>query len=191
MTTPIPGQPFDSEEEKLLQEMTEHWRKVWNETPVQTIARVEDAAKQIIVVTTGLQGLYLAIFAFSTIRNQVMVTPGGWLGMLILLFFFTPLVCWLVSLFSATRVFVPRIDPAINLNELSVSAWQKIKQEYGRVSEAKLHWLHRSHEWLITSFILVMIAVLFLLFLPGVPVVGPTPIITVTPTPAIVPTPTH
>jgi len=170
MTTPVQGQQFNSDEEKLLQEMTEHWHKVWNEAPVQALARVEDAAKQMIVVTTGLQGLYLAIFAFSTIRAQVMATPGGALGVLILLLFCTPIVCWLVSLFYATRVFVPRVRPDINFNEISVSSWQKVKDAYGRANEEKLRWLHRSHRWLIASFVLVLVAVLFLLFLPGTPI---------------------
>jgi hypothetical protein len=80
MTTPIPGQQFDPDEEKLLKDMAEHWRKVWNETPVQAIARVEDAAKQMIVITTGLQGLYVAIFAFGSIRAQVMEVLGGCLA---------------------------------------------------------------------------------------------------------------
>src|SRR5215468_595379 len=113
MTTPVQGQQFDSnsDEEKILEGMTEHWRKVWNEAPVQALARVEDAARQMIVITTSLQGLYVAIFAFSAIRTQVMATSGGILGILILLLFFTPVVCWLLSLFHATRVFVPRVQP--------------------------------------------------------------------------------
>ncbi len=174
MTTPVQGQPLDADEEKLLQETAEHWRKVWNEAPVQALTRVEDAAKQMIVVTTGLQGLYTAIVAFSNIRTQVMGTLGGVPGVLILLLFFTPLVCWLMSLFCATRVFVPRVRPGVNFNEMSTSAWQKVKDAYGRASEEKLHWLHRSHRWLVTSFVLLLVAVLFLLFFPGVPA-GPTP----------------
>ena len=188
MTTPAQGQQFSSDEEKILQEMTEHWRKVWNEAPVQALTRVEDAAKQMIVITTGLQGLYIAIFAFSTIRAQVMAAPGGILGVLILLLFCLPVGCWLVSLFYATRVFVPRVRPGVNFNEVSAGAWQKVKDAYGRVSEEKLCWLHYSHRWLIASFVLVLIAILLLLFLPGAPT-EPTRIIIVTPTPAVVPTP--
>jgi len=133
MTTPVQGQQFDPDEEKLLEGMAEHWRTVWNGAPVQTLTRVEDAAKQMIVVTTGLQGLYVAIFVFSNIRAQVMGTLGAVSGGLILLLFFTPLVCWLVSLFCATRVFVPRVRPGVNFNEVSASAWQKVKDAYGRV----------------------------------------------------------
>ena len=182
MTTPVQGQQFNPDEEKILQEMTEHWRKVWNEAPVQALTRVEDAAKQMIVVTTGLQGLYVAIFVFSTIRTQVMAAPGGLLSVLILLLFCTPVVCWLVSLFYATRVFVPRVQPDVNFNEVSASAWQKVKDAYGRVSEEKLRWLQRSHRWLIASFVLVLLAVVVLILLPTAPT-EPTRIIIVTPTP--------
>ena len=174
MTRPVQGQQFDADEEKLLQETAEHWRKVWNEAPVQALTHVEDAAKQLIVVTAGLQGLYVGIVAFSNMRAQVMGTLGGMPGVLLLLLFVTPLVCWLMSLFCATRVFVPRVQPDINLNELSADAWRKIRDEYGRVNEKKLYWLHRSHRWLIGSFLLVLLAVLILIFLPGAPV-GPTP----------------
>jgi hypothetical protein len=162
--------------------MTEHWRKVWNEAPVQALMRVEDAARQMIVVTTGLQGLFVAIFAFSTIHTQVMTAPGGVLGALILFLFCTPAVCWLVSLFYATRVFVPGIQPDVNFNEVSVSAWQKVKDAYGRVSEEKLHWLHYSHRWLIASFILVFLAIMVLILLPVGPS-GPASGIMGTPTP--------
>src|SRR5437667_4424967 len=170
MTTPVQGQQFDPDEQKILKEMTEHWRKVWNEAPVQALTRVEDAAKQMIVITTSLQGLYVAIFVFSTIRSQVMAVSGGVLGILILLLFFTPVVCWLVSLLYATHVFVPRVQPDVNFNEVSASAWQKVKDAYGRVNEEKLRSLHR---WLIASFVLVLIAVVTLVALPAAPT-GPT-----------------
>ncbi len=125
---------------------------------------------------------YVAIFVFSNIRAQVMATLGGVAGWFILLLFFTPLVCWLVSLFYATRVFVPRMRPDVNFNEVSASAWQKVKDVYGRVSEEKLRWLHFSHRWLIVSFALVLLAVVVLVLLPTAPT-EPTQIIIVTPTP--------
>lgn len=190
MTTPVQGQQFDPDEEKLLQETAKHWRAVWNEAPVQTLTRVEDAAKQMIVITTGLQGLYVAIFVFSNIRAQVVATLGGVSGVLVLTLFFMPLVCWLVSLFYAIRVLVPRVRPGVNFNEVGVNAWQKVKDAYGQVNEEKLRWLQYSHRWLIASFVFVLIAVVVLVFLPTAPT-APTPIIIVTPTPAVVPPPSH
>ena len=131
--------------------------------------------------------LYAAIFAFSSIRTQV--TSVRWLpGRLLLLLFCRPLVCWLVSLASATRVFVPRIRPGVNFNELSVSAWQKVKDAYGEVAEEKLRWLHHAQRWLIGSFVLVFVAVVLFVLSPA-PAASPTPIIIVTPTPHAVGSP--
>jgi hypothetical protein len=95
-----------------------------------------------------------------------------------------------MSLLNATRVFVPRVQPDINLNELSIGAWLLIKEVYGRVNEEKLQWLHRSHRWLIRSFVLILIAIVILVFLPTAPA-GPTQIIIVTPTPVVAPVPRH
>lgn len=185
MTTPLQGQQFNSEEEKILEEMIAHWRSVWNEAPVQALTRIEDAAKQMIVVTTSLQGLYVALVVFSTIHVQITVAPGGIIGVLILLLVCSPVLCWLVSLFYATRVFVPRIQPGIDFNEVSVSAWRKVKEAYGRASKEKLYCLQASHRWLITSFIFVLLSIVVFLVLPLPPATPtePTRIIIMTPTP--------
>lgn len=185
MTAPIQGQQFNPEEEKILQEMTAHWRSVWNEAPVQALTRIEDAAKQMILVTTGLQGFYVALVVFSTIHVQIMAAPGGMPGVLILLLFCAPVLCWLVSLFYATRVFVPRVQPDVDFNEVSVSAWRKVKEAYGRASEEKLRWLQISHRWLIASFIFVLFSIVVFLMLPSPPAAPPEPtrIIILTPTP--------
>lgn len=189
MTTPIPGHGLDPEEERLLQQTAEHWRGVWNETPIQAIARIEDAAKQLIAITSALQVLYAGILTFSSIRMQVSNVQWVLPGWLLLLLFYTPLVCWLISLAYATRVFVPRIHPDVNFNELSLSAWQKVKDAYGEVAEKKLRWLHCSQRWLIGSFVLVLLAVV-LFGLLTMPPMAPTPIIIVTPTPSVVGSPT-
>ncbi len=189
MTTSIPGHGLDPEEERLLQETAEYWRGVWNQTPVQAIARIEDAAKQLIAITSALQVLYAAIFTFSSIRMQVSSVQWVLSGWLLLLLFCTPLICWLMSLAYATRVFVPRIYPGMNFNELSLSAWQKVKDAYGEVAEKKLRWLHRSQQWLVGSFVLVLLAVVLFVLLPAPPA-APTPIIIVTPTPSVIGNPT-
>jgi hypothetical protein len=188
MTTPVSGQGLSPEEEELEKGMSEHWRKVWNETPVQTITRLEEAAKQVITLTVALQGLYLTIFAFSNLRTQLSAIPSvlpSWLLWIILLL---PLACWLISLFSAIRVFIPEIRPEVNFNELSVGAWQKVKDAYGQAAEKKLHWLHLSHRWLVASFVFVFLAVVLFACLPTLSD-GPTQIITVTPTPTVRPHP--
>ena len=185
MTTPkLPGQVPSNEQEQLIQNAADHWRTVGNEAPVQAITRIEEAAKQLIGLTTLLQGIYFAIFAFSDVRKQVgalnLPIPHG----LVLLLFFLPLLLWLISLYCATRVFVPQPRPEVNLNDMSISGWQNIKQTYEQTAEKKLRWLRWSHMLLVISFGVLVILLVVLALLPPPPASGPTQIIIVTPTPA-------
>src|SRR4051812_3125167 len=145
MTTPnVRGRPPTAEEQALVKAAAEHWRKTGNEAPAQALARVEDAAKQLVALTGTLQGLYFAVFAFSDLRERV-ANP------LVQLLFFAPLLLWLVSLYCATRVFVPRVRGA-DLNDMRVDAWQRLRDAYAATVDDKLAWLYRSHTWLLVSF---------------------------------------
>ncbi len=169
MTPPYTGQPPEPEEEHLLHQMEQHWRQVWNEAPVQTITRIEEAAKQIITITASIQVLYPALFVFSTLRTQIAQFQGGVPGWLLMLPFFLPPGCWLVSLALATRVFLPRIRPGVNFNEVSPGAWQQVKDAYAQASEEKLRALHRSHLWLLLSFGCLLLVVILFVLLPAPP----------------------
>jgi hypothetical protein len=191
MTTPkLPGQSPTPDQELIIQQAADYWRSVGNESPVQGIARVEDAAKQLIGLTTALQGLYFAVFAFSDLRTQVSALTLPVPGSLILLAFFVPIVFWLVSLYCATCVFVPKLHSGINLNDFSIGAWQHIKGKYEEALEQKARWLHRSHLILVASFGIVLILLVVLALIPFPSSHQPTPIIIVTPTPPIYMTPT-
>src|SRR5260370_42119477 len=184
MTTPkLPGQIPSNEQEQMIQDAADHWRTVGNEAPVQAITRIEEAAKQLIGLNATLQGIYFAVFAFSDLRKQIGLINGPVPGNIILLFFFLPILCWLISLYCATRVFVPQVRSGVNLNDMSVGAWQNIEEIHEKTSDVKLKWLHRSHHWLIGSFAVVLIVLVTLAFLPSAPASAPTPIIIVTPTP--------
>lgn len=167
MTPPYSGQPLEPEEEQLLQQTEQHWRHVWNEAPTQAITHIEEAAKQLITITASLQILYPALFVFSTLRNQIAQVQGIQPSWLILLPFFLPPGCWLISLALATRVFLPRIHLGINFNEISPGAWQKVKDAYAQASEEKLRALHHSHAWLIASFVCLLFTVVIFVLLPA------------------------
>lgn len=186
----LPGQAPSPEQEEMLKKAAEYWRQVGIEAPVQAVTRVEDAAKQLIGLTAALQGLYFAVFAFSDLRKQIITLSLPVPGNLILLLFFLPIVCWLSSLFCATQVFVPKMHLDVNLNDMSIAAWQQIKQKYESIVEKKLDWLSRSQLLLVISFGAVLFVLVILAFLPAPPASGPTPIIIVTPTPTSIPIPT-
>jgi len=178
------------EQVKMIQDAADHWRKVGNEAAVQAVTRIEEAAKQLIALTSGLQGLYFAVFAFSDLRKQLAAMSVPVPGNVILLCFFLPIVLWLLSLYCATRVFLPQVRPGVNLNDMHAGAWQNIKQAYEKTRDEKLAWLAWSHRWLIISFGAVLVVLVTLALLPAAPPSAPTPIIIITPTPVIAPTPT-
>ncbi len=186
----LPGQVPNPEQEEMLKKAAEYWRQVGIEAPVRAVTRVEDAAKQLIGLTAALQGLYFAVFAFSDLRKQIVALSLPVPGSLVLLLFFLPIVCWLFSLICATQVFVPRMHLDVNLNDMSIAAWQQIKQKYESIVEKKLDWLYRSQLLLVISFGTVLLVLVILALLPAPPASGPTPIIIVTPMPTSGPIPT-
>jgi hypothetical protein len=190
MTTPkLPSHVPTPEQEQMIQNKAEYWRQVGNESAVQAITRVEESAKQLIGLNTILQGTYFAVFAFSDLRKQISVIQGPIPGGVILLFFFLPILCWLIGLYCATRVFVPQVRSGVSLHDTGIDAWQNVEATYERVGDEKLKWLHRSHHWLIGSFVVVLVLLTIFTFLPSAPSAGPTPVIIVTPTPAMTPRP--
>ena len=52
----LQGRPPSATQENTATAAVEHWRKVGNEAPVQALARVEEAAKQLVSLTGTLQG---------------------------------------------------------------------------------------------------------------------------------------
>jgi len=186
----LPGQVPNPEQEEMLKKTAEYWRQIGIEAPVQAITRVEDAAKQLISLTAALQGLYFAVFAFSDLRKQIVALSLPVPGNLVILLFFLPIVFWLLSLFCATQVFVPRMHLDVNLNDVSIAAWQHIKQKYESIMEKKLNWLTRSQMMLVISFGAVLLVLVILAFLPASSASRPTPIIIVTPTHTSSPIPT-
>jgi hypothetical protein len=194
MSTPIPdfhtsGHPPTQEKEQRVDMTAEYWRKVEDEAPVQQVTRSEDAAKQLIGLAGILQGLYLAIFAFSDLRNQInSFLP--YFSALVWLLFLLPILLWLICVYSATRVLVPVSRKDNNIHNVRLEhAWERTKTAYERAAQDKQKWLHRCHLALIGSFGAVFIVIVAFILLPAAPGPSPIHIIIVTPTPVITPTP--
>jgi hypothetical protein len=176
MSTPITwGHPPDEKQEAMIEAAAEHWRKVSYEAPIQALTRIEEAAKQLVALTGTLNGLYFAIITFSDLREQV----TNWL----IIPFLLPVALWLASLFCATRVFVPQVRFGADIDDFSIHTWQRIRDTYSDTVAHKLVWLHLSHWFLISSFVVVLLLLILQAFLPAALPSGPTQIIILTPTP--------
>jgi hypothetical protein len=185
-TLELQGQAPDPEQEQIVKDRADYWRTVSNEATVQAIARIEEAAKQLVNITGALQGLYFTVYAFSDVQEQVSGSGDGVFSIGVPLLFFLPVLFWLISLACAIQVFKPRKHPT-NVNDVSKDAWQDVKREYASIREKKLTWLHRSHFWLICSFIMLFLLLVMLVVLPDAPPTNALEVIVLTPTPGVGP----
>ncbi len=76
------------------------WREIGKEQIKSSINSIDESAKQMIGVTTVLEGLYFNAITFSKLQGKV---TGG----LPLVIYLAPIVLLLVSLSSALFIFVP------------------------------------------------------------------------------------
>ncbi|PAV11017.1 hypothetical protein ASJ81_11855 [Methanosarcina spelaei] len=105
------------------------WKKNAEKLVGESISVVEDTAKQFVVVTGLLQGIYFHAIAFSDIKGA-----DGYS----VLIYLAPLVLWLLSLIFAVMVLL-RKRYKININSTSSSKkvfedMVKIKYRYIRIS---------------------------------------------------------
>jgi len=96
--------------ERFSEEETSYWLKVKREAHLGSLQPLEDAAKQIVVITSLLQGIYFAAISISDIK-KVNDTTNVWFDAFIVLSMLT-LGLWMASLYFATRVFLPRVYDA-------------------------------------------------------------------------------
>lgn len=131
----------------------DYWKKIDQEAPILAITKCEEAAKQLITLTSLITTIYTGVISFSDIIKQPMALRP------ILLLIMLPLPFWLTSLFLATRVIVPRAYPA-----------KQIEDDYIKISRVKYHYLQWSYAILIVSMIVLVVAIgIYLLVVPPPP----------------------
>jgi hypothetical protein len=101
----------------------EYWKKVLREATVKGIEKTEDTAKQLITLTSLLQGIYFAAISFSDIKSQV---PGPERAL-----FVAPFLFWLPSLIFAIRAFRP-LHRTIRRKK-----WEETKEDYKKIRDSK------------------------------------------------------
>lgn len=105
------------------------WKKNAEKLVGESISVVEDTAKQFVVVTGLLQGIYFHAIAFSDIKGAEGYS---------VLIYLAPLVLWLLSLiFAVIVLFRKRYEININSTSNSKEVFEdmvKIKYRYIRIS---------------------------------------------------------
>jgi hypothetical protein len=130
----------------------DYWEKVQREAPLIAINKSEEAAKQLITLTSLLSTIYFGIASFNEALKQ---TVSGPFALLLVL----PLPLWLGSLLFATRVIVPRAYVV-----------KQIQADYVAISKMKHRHLQWSYALLVTSmFVLLVEVAVYLLWVPAPP----------------------
>ncbi|HWQ47939.1 MAG TPA: hypothetical protein VN414_03145 [Methanosarcina sp.] len=130
------------------------WKKNAEKLVGESISVVEDTAKQFVVVTGLLQGIYFHAIAFSDMKGAEGYS---------ILIYLAPLVLWLLSLVFAVMVLF-RKKYEININSTSDS-----KGKFEEMVKIKYRYIRISGFFLILSFVVLSVAIshylgIFLLF---------------------------
>ncbi|MDD2755893.1 MAG: hypothetical protein PHS80_10245 [Methanothrix sp.] len=141
-------------------ELDEFWLETARTAVRESVASLEEAAKQLISAVTLVEGIYFAAISFSDLRKVMAVQgPEAWLriGLFVL-----PIVIWLVCLFFAVRVFTPRSY------ETNLSSPQIAEQLYRELVGYKHRNLKRAYWALLAGFVpLVVDVVCYLRLIDG------------------------
>lgn len=155
-------------EARYISEEIGYWLKVRREANVGSFAPLEEAAKQVVVITSLLQGIYFAAISFSDIK-QIGNVPNPWFNVFIAVSLIT-LIFWMLSLYFATRVFVPEVyNSSPDQTDLLGQAVH-VRDAFDKIATYKHQKLARSVELLWCSFIPFAINIfIYLALLPAPP----------------------
>lgn len=136
------------------------WLDVARDAAKESVKATEEAAKQLIAITSLAQAIYFASVSFSNIKKSLDVfTPASQWAIVITLAL--PLVCWLLGLMFAFLVFKPRAYES-NLESPDVA-----RETYLKMVSYKHRQLSRAHLMLGLGFVpLVVNLLLYLAFVP-------------------------
>lgn len=126
-------------------ELNPFWKKNAEKLVGESISAVEETAKQFVVVTGLLQGIYFHAIAFSDIRR------AEWYSVLIYL---APLVLWLLSLIFAVMVLFRK------KYEININSTRDSKEKFEDMVKIKYRYIRISGFFLILSFVALAVAFL-------------------------------
>ena len=145
----------------------EYWLNVKLQANPEGIKHLEEAAKEVIVITSFLQGIYFAAISFSDLK-KVGDIGSFWFDLFVMLSLFA-FISWMSSLYFATRVFIPEYYLAGSSSpELSEQALL-ICNAYSKSRDHKYKNLRLSFNLLWISFFPLAINILIYLTLLPVP----------------------
>ena len=130
---------------------TEFWERFVRDQPINDLQAAKDGARQIVSISSALQGLLFAVMPFKDVRILV----ANWKGLFVVI----PSLCWLLGLILSIIVLVPHRISINNPNDLN-----KIKNLVQETAEKKLKYL-RIAQWALVCglFALLLLSAVYFL----------------------------
>lgn len=137
------------------------WLDLARDAVKESVKATEEAAKQLIAITSLAQAIYFAAVSFSNIKKSldVFTTASQWAIVITLAL---PLLCWLLALMFAFLVFKPRAYQS-NLESPDLA-----RETYLEIVSYKHRQLSRAHLLLGVGFVPLAVSLfLYLAFVPA------------------------
>ena len=135
--------------------MDRFWLESARAATKESIGALEDAAKQLISITSLSQGIYFAAISFGDLKKALVV--HDWQGWLTVLLFASPIALWLVSLAFAVSVFTPE---TYQTDLQSPDLAKEMLLQMTAYKHKQLRWAHIA---LLLGFVLLVINIVFYL----------------------------
>ncbi len=132
--------------------MDRFWLETARSASKESIGTLEEAAKQLISITSLTQGIYFAAISFSDLKKALVVQD--WHGWLLVLLFASPIAAWLVSLAFSVRVFTPE---TYKTNLQSPDLAKDMLQD---IVAYKHKQLKSAHKALLVGFVLLVVNII-------------------------------
>lgn len=146
---------------KPLTELESFWLDTGKDAVKETRNRQEEAAKQLISITSVLQAIYFAVISFSDLKKGLMTqcTHEGLLIAVVALFV-SPIIIWLLSLGFAVRVAVPVAKTA------DLESPSQLGELYITTVNYRFKYLGLAHKALVLGFVpLVVNIVIYMVWI--------------------------
>jgi hypothetical protein len=141
-----------------LTKLDRFWLETARSAAKESVAALEEAAKQLVSVTSLLQAIYFAAISFSDLKGSLVVE--GEIRWALVLLFVLPIVFWLASLGFAVLVFKPETY------RTNLSSPDLARLMYREIVGYKHRQLQRSHLFLLLGFVpLVVNIVLYVVWI--------------------------
>ena len=151
------------EEGILLTDDDKFWLKRMQDIVGDSIKSVEEAAKQLVVMITVMEGIYAAVLAFSGIKE----IPKG--SLIAAVLYALPIFLWLFALFFALMVFKSKRYTYIS------DSPDHAKQIFEKIVEYKHKMLNCAFVFVTISFIFAAMGIIYWLIQGSKPAITSVP----------------